>query len=338
MKLLTIAVPCYNSEAYMRHCIESLLVGGDEVEILIVDDGSTKDATPQIADEYAEKYPDVVRAIHQENKGHGGAVNTGIENATGLYFKVVDSDDWVDESAYKTVLHTLEKLVRGPETVDAIFTNYVYDKEGSTRKRVMRYALYFPQEMAFGWDTMKPLAPTHYVLMHSIIYRTELLRECGLQLPEHTFYVDNLYAFEPFVHVRKMYYLDVNLYRYYIGRPDQSVQEDVMIRRIDQQINVNNRMIDFIAEQKLSGNCRRFMTHSLSIIMFVTSMMLIRMDTPESLEQKNQLWKRLHDKAPGIYNNIRYTIMGRAMHAWGKGGRRLVEYGYKIVNKVYGFN
>ena len=96
MKLLTIAVPCYNSEAYMRKCIESLLVGGEDVEILIVDDGSTKDRTPQIADEYAEKYPTIVRTIHQENKGHGGAVNTGIANATGLYFKVVDSDDWVD--------------------------------------------------------------------------------------------------------------------------------------------------------------------------------------------------------------------------------------------------
>ena len=75
MKLLTIAVPCYNSEAYMRKCIESLLIGGEDVEILIVDDGSAKDSTPQIADEYAEKYPTIIRAIHQENKGHGGAVN-----------------------------------------------------------------------------------------------------------------------------------------------------------------------------------------------------------------------------------------------------------------------
>lgn len=338
MKLLTIAVPCYNSQSYMRHCIESLLIGGDEVEILIVDDGSTKDDTPKIADEYAEKYPGIVKVIHQENKGHGGAVNTGIENASGLYFKVVDSDDWVDESAYKTVIHAIEKLVKGPDTVDVIFTNYVYEKEGSIRKRVMRYALNFPEGMVFGWDTMRPLDPAHYVLMHSLIFRTELLRECGLKLPEHTFYVDNIYAFEPFVKVRKMYYLNVNLYRYFIGRPDQSVQEDVMLKRIDQQIHVNNRMIDFISEQKLSGNCKRFMTHSLSIIMIVTSMMLIRIDTPEALQKKTQLWKRLRDKAPGIYNNIRYTIMGRAMHAWGKGGRRLVEYGYKLVNKVYGFN
>lgn len=57
MKLLSIAVPCYNSAAYMRHCIDTLLTGGDQVEILIVDDGSTKDDTAAIADEYEARYP-----------------------------------------------------------------------------------------------------------------------------------------------------------------------------------------------------------------------------------------------------------------------------------------
>ena len=101
MKLLSIAIPCYNSEAYMENCIKSLLPGGDEVEILVIDDGS-KDRTAEIADEYQEKYPGIVRAIHQPNLGHGGAVNTGIHHAQGLYFQVVDSDDWVHE---ETVRH-----------------------------------------------------------------------------------------------------------------------------------------------------------------------------------------------------------------------------------------
>ena len=110
MKLLTIAIPCYNSEAYMEHCIHTLLAGGDEVEIRIVDDGSAKDRTAEIADEYERKYPGICRAIHQENKGHGGAVNTGLANATGIFFKVVDSDDWVNEEAYRQVLETLAAL------------------------------------------------------------------------------------------------------------------------------------------------------------------------------------------------------------------------------------
>ena len=89
-KLITFAVPCYNSAAYMRHCIETLLSAGEQAEIILVDDGSVKDDTPAICDEYAAKYPTIVKAIHQENGGHGEGVNQGIRNATGLYYKVVD--------------------------------------------------------------------------------------------------------------------------------------------------------------------------------------------------------------------------------------------------------
>ena len=129
MKLLSIAIPCYNSQDYMENCIESLLVGGEEVEILIVDDGSS-DRTAEIADAYARKYPTIVKAIHQENGGHGEAVNAGIRNATGLYFKVVDSDDWVNKEAYVQILKTLYELLRGPQTVDLLISNFVYEKQG----------------------------------------------------------------------------------------------------------------------------------------------------------------------------------------------------------------
>ena len=125
MKLLSVAIPCYNSESYMRHCIESLLPGGDEVEILIVDDGSTKDRTAEIADEYERNYPGICRAIHQENGGHGEAVNAGLRNASGIYFKVVDSDDWVDESAYMEILNTLRRFVYGEKTLDMLVSNFV---------------------------------------------------------------------------------------------------------------------------------------------------------------------------------------------------------------------
>ena len=88
MKILSFGVPCYNSEAYMKKCIDSLLVGGEDVEIIIVDDGS-KDGTAAIADEYAAAYPEIIKVVYQENGGHGEAVNTGLKNASGLYYKVV---------------------------------------------------------------------------------------------------------------------------------------------------------------------------------------------------------------------------------------------------------
>ena len=156
VKILSIAIPCYNSAAYMRRCIDSLLSGGEDVEILIVDDGSTKDNTAEIADEYEKNYPGIVKAIHQENGGHGEAVNAGLRNATGVYYKVVDSDDWVDVDVYLDIIKTLKELVAGPQTVDMFISNFVYDKAGAKHKKVMRYKA-FPENEVFQWDHAKIL-------------------------------------------------------------------------------------------------------------------------------------------------------------------------------------
>ena len=239
MKLLSIAIPCYNSAAYMRRCIDSLLPGGEDVEILIVNDGST-DNTKDIAEEYRERFPSMVKVINKKNGGHGSAVNAGIQNAAGLFYKVVDSDDWVNQSAYMQILSVLREIIRDGKSLDMLISNFVYEKEGEERKKVMKYHHALPKDQIFTWKDVKHFRVGQYILMHSVIYRTNLLRECGLQLPEHTFYVDNIFVFNPLPYVKTMYYLDVNFYRYYIGRADQSVNEKVMIGRIDQQIKVTS--------------------------------------------------------------------------------------------------
>lgn len=242
MKLLSIAIPCYNSQDYMRHAIETLLVGGEDVEILVVNDGS-KDKTADIAAEYQQKYPTIVRAINKENGGHGDAVMTGLKNATGLYFKVVDSDDWVDEECLKRVLAQLRAFTEQKGEIDMLICNYVYDKVGVKHKHVMQYRHAVPQNRVFDWNETR-FKIGEYLLMHSVIYRTALLNKCGLNLPKHTFYVDELYVYQPLPMVKKMYYMDEDLYHYFIGREDQSVQENVMIRRIDQALLVNRMLGD----------------------------------------------------------------------------------------------
>lgn len=338
MKLLTFAIPCYNSESYMRHCIESILPGGEDVEILIVDDGSTKDNTAAIADEYQEKYPAIVRAIHQENGGHGEAVNAGIRNATGLYFKVVDSDDWVDAEAYKKILDKLRELAGSDTTLDMLLANYVYEKEGAKHKKVMRQTG-FPVDQIFTWSDVQHFHKGHYILMHSVIYRTKLLRECGLELPKHTFYVDNIYVYKPLPHVRTMYYMDVDFYRYFIGRDDQSVNEQVMIGRIDQQIRVNKIMIDDVDIWKVQNpKCRKYMLNYLEIITVISTIMLIRSGTEENLEKKRELWGYIKEKDIALFHKLRRGIMGRTMNLPGKGGRKISVAAYRISQKVVGFN
>ena len=237
MKILSFAIPCYNSADYMEKCIKSVLTGGEDVEVIIVDDGSMKDNTFEIAKKYEAKYPTIVKAIHQENGGHGEAVNTGLRNATGKYFKVVDSDDWVDQKSYKKMLSVLKSFNEDSEP-DMVIANYVYEKVGAKRKKVIQYDNVFPEEQIFGWNDIGKFKIDQYILMHSVVYRTQLLKNCGLKLPKHTFYVDNIFVFEPLPMVKKMYYVNTNFYRYFIGRDDQSVNETVMISRIDQQISV----------------------------------------------------------------------------------------------------
>ena len=152
MKLLTVTVPCYNSQDYMANCIESLLPGSDRVEIIVINDGS-KDNTGAIADEYAAKYPNIVRVIHQENGGHGEGINQGLRHATGKYFKVVDSDDKVSEDfpAFLDMLEECEKT----GGVDLFVTNYYYVHTDGIGDRSINYSNALPEHKVFGWSEKK---------------------------------------------------------------------------------------------------------------------------------------------------------------------------------------
>ena len=212
MKYISFAVPCYNSEEYMAHAIESILPGGTDVEIIIVNDGSM-DNTSGIAHEYQAKYPDIVRVVDKENGGHGDAVNSGLSYAGGKYFKVVDSDDWVDEDALHKILGVLREFEDEDREIDMLVSNYVYEKAGTEHKRCIHYRNVLPQDEVFRWDDIGHFRLDQYILMHSVIYRTDMLKLSQMRLPKHTFYVDNIYVYYPLPQVRKIYYLDVDFYR-----------------------------------------------------------------------------------------------------------------------------
>ena len=341
MKILTVVIPCYNSEAYMRKAIESLLPGGDDIEILIIDDGSKKDNTLEVAQGYEERYPGIVRAIHQSNKGHGGAVNTGIHEANGVYFKVVDSDDWVDSKVLVRVIKRLKLLEERHTPVDMMLTNFVYDKEGVWHKNVMQFRHAFPQNRIISWDDLGHLRQTQYILMHNIIYRRDVLVRSGLRMPLHTFYVDNLFCFQPLPYCEKLYYMDVNFYHYLIGREDQSVNEKVMISRIDQQIRVNKMMIDVFTTQNWSGldkNVRKYMMNYLNKIMSVTSILLLVGGTEEDYAKKRDIWGYLKRKNEKLYLRLRMSFLGMWMNLPVPIAQKTTVKGYKVLRKFIHFN
>lgn len=340
MKLITFAVPCYNSAAYMRHCVDTLLQGGEKIEIILVDDGST-DETGAIADQYAEQYPEIVRVIHQPNGGHGEGVNQGIRNAVGMYYKVVDSDDWLDTGALKRVLEKLEELAQGSDPLDMMICNYVYEHVEDGTRRPVNYQDVFPEGVRFTWQDLGRWKPSEYLLMHSVIYRTQMLRDCGVELPKHTFYVDNIFVYQPLPHVRSMYYMNENLYRYFIGREDQSVNEQVMVKRVDQQLRVTKLMLGFYrydAIREFDPKLGTYMLRYLSMMMMISSIFLIISDTPENLEKKEQLWKNLKDQDPEMYRKLHYRSLSMAGTLPGRGGRKVSKGLYHLARKIYKFN
>ena len=364
-KTLTFVVPAYNMTEYLERCVMSLIAAkrNDDIEVLIVDDGSS-DGTLEMAQKFEARYPGIVRAIHQENKGHGGAVNTGIAAASGMYVKVVDADDWVGPESLEQVMAVLREEADSTEPIDMLVTNYVYDKVGKRNKHVVNFrhamkagerltwndlghfglAEYIlmhalTEEELFTWNDVHRFHKGQYILMHSVIFRTKLLKDCGLKLPEHTFYVDFIYAYQPFPWVKTMKYLDTPFYHYFIGRDGQSVQTDVMIRRVDQLRLVNQCMVRATSERgTVPDGLYRYMIHFLAIESSVASVFMILSRDPENYEKKKDMWDDIKAHSPTIYKDVRKKAMSRALNLRGSIGRFVIRKGYFVAEHVVGFN
>ena len=335
-KLLTVTVPCYNSQDYMENCIDSLLSGGKRVEIIIIDDGST-DRTAEIADRYADEYPNIVKVIHQENGGHGEGINQGVKHATGKYFKVVDSDDKVGED-FSTFLQALERCERDGG-IDLMVTNYYYVHTDGIGDRSIDYSNALPKWRIFEWRDTKKFRLHQMLTIHSCTFRTSLLKEWSEPLPKKVFYEDNLMICKTLPRVEKMYYLPCDLYRYWIGRPDQSVQESAMKKRYTHQILVTEKSfiacdLDNVKESKL----KKYLKHEL-FMMFGIATTFARLNKTketdadlekmwENCKNHNYKWGRhFRNRTPLVFINIK-----------GKFGRWFSNFIYRLANKVVRFN
>ena len=340
LKLITFTVPCYNSAAYMDKCIQSLLPAGDEAEIILVDDGST-DETGAIADRYAAQYPNV-RVLHQENGGHGEGVNQGLKHAEGLYFKVVDSDDWLDEAALHELMALLRTAPQLDRPLDLIICNYVYEHTLDNTQKYMRFRKVIPIGRPFAWDELGHLNAGQFVTMHAAIYRTDVLRRSGVHLPKHTFYVDNVFVYVPLPTVRTLYYLDADLYRYFIGRSDQSVTDENMVKRIDQQIRVFKILADSHDLQMLRQKSRRlsqYMHHYLSIMLTICTIFLWIGGTPEHYRKASDLWAWLKVEHPYTYRHLRWHSANVVFFIIpGKLGKRICVAVYRVLQRIFKFN
>ena len=338
MKLLTVTVPCYNSEAYMEACIDSLLVGGDRVEIIIIDDGST-DRTGAIADEYAARYPNIVRVIHQENGGHGEGINQGLKHATGTYFKVVDSDDTLSAD-FPKVLDKLEQCER-QGGVDLLMTNYYYVHTDGIGDRAINYSNVFKnlEGQIVTWSQTRKFKMHQLITLHSGTFRTEHMRKWADPLPKHVFYEDNLMVYQTLPHVQKLCYVNYDLYRYAIGRPDQSVQEAQTRKRYMHQVQVSQAAfqschLDSITDKKQ----KRYMKHELFMLLAFAIEFARLNKNKESDRNMQKMWKDCIAFDPKWGRHFRYRSLLFFICIPGPIGRWFTNVAYRFANKIVRFN
>ena len=341
-KLITFGIPSYNAAADMDHCISSILEGSSmapDVEIIIVDDGS-HDETPAKADEWERRYPGIIRAVHQENGGHGMAVLAGLREARGTYYKVVDSDDWLDAAALSTMLDILRGLVARNTPVDLFISNYVYEKVHEGTHATISYRHCLPRKRIFGWGDIGRFLPSQNLLMHSLCYRTEVLRGHDLPLPAHTFYVDNIYAYVPLPHCETIYYADIDLYRYFIGREGQSVAEGTMVRRLDQQFRITRIMMNayHLREDVAEPKLRAYMLGYFEMMMAIISVFSKLSDDPEMSKKAEELWRDLRAFDPWMYRRVRWSLVGAGTNLPGTVGGKASVGLYHIAQMIFKFN
>lgn len=338
-KILSVGVPCYNSQDYMAKCIDSLLAGGPDVEIIIVDDGS-KDDTARIADDYQSRYPDIVKVIHQPNKGHGGALNSAMAAASGAYFFVVDSDDWLDAKTFPNCLEALRQCQQ-QGGVDLLVANYIYQHQDITKNRHIGYQQVFPHGKICTWSQTHFFAAHQYLTLHTNIYRTAILKESGLVLPEHVFYEDNLFAYYPLAWTKKIYYLNEPLYHYVVDRDGQSVAADILVKRYRMQIAASIGCFtafhigDFKEEQpKLAA----YMYHELTMMMTIGSLFARLSNESESEADFENMWKQAEAFDKPVADRVRNHSMAWFVSRKGAFGRGLARFAYKFAHVFIQFN
>jgi glycosyltransferase involved in cell wall biosynthesis len=290
-----------------------------------------------IADEYANKYPNIVKVIHQENGGHGEGINQGIKHASGKYFKVVDSDDTMSGD-FPLFLKALDRC-ESEGGVDLVITNYFYVHSDSKGDRSIDYSNALPKWRVFSWSETKPFRIHQLLTIHSCTFRTSILKQWKEPLPKKIFYEDNLMICKALPSVQKMYYFPCDLYRYWIGRPDQSVQEKVMMKRYTHQITVTEKSfiacdLGKIKEKKL----KKYLKHEM-FILFGISIMFTRLNKSDEADADlEQMWKncKKHDLKWGRhYRNLSPLSI---ISIKGKLGRTLSTFFYRVANKIVRFN
>lgn len=316
MKILSVAIAAYNVERYLEKCLASFADERlcDGLEVLVVNDGS-KDRTPEIAEEYVRQYPAIFRLINKENGGHGSAVNAGMQNATGKYFRVVDGDDWVNT----------DDLVRLIDRMRVLDTDLVVDQR-RTVHMVTGEEVFLPLPSTVPFDQTVQFLDFNgpdicdFYHMHTVSAKLSLLHEHSVRLREHIFYVDYEYVLKTTAYSRTVTFLDLDVYRYLIGNSAQSVDSQNYVRRIDHHEQVVRELLRFATENSFEGPLKAYVDRRVMLILntHFTIALIYNKDRKQGAQQAKNFRSFLQKQYPAFYRmTARRYRQAKLLHAFG---------------------
>lgn len=252
-KILSIIIPTYNMAALLPRCLDSLTASGvlDDLDILVVNDGST-DSSRAVAYSYAERYPQSIKVVDKKNGNYGSTINAALPLAVGEYVKVLDSDDWFDSQA---LAKYVAELKSHEQEVDVSVTHFLMIHEGG-RTETVKYQNYGREPYTYGkvYNLDKVLGDgfIRYFLMHSLTYRTQLLRDHGYRQTEGISYTDIQWSSYPFFWAGSIVFHDLVVYRYNMDREGQTMDPAVIRKSLPQLERMTMDLMDFYRKADMS--------------------------------------------------------------------------------------
>lgn len=247
-KILSIIIPTYNMEEYLKRCLDFLVLPVqslmNSLEVLVIIDGAT-DNSSSIAHQYQDKYPETFRVFDKENGNYGSCINRGLKEATGKYIRILDADDSFNTNNFIKYLKLLAQI-----DSDLILTDYnLVDNKGNILERRS-----FDLETMITTDIVKVLKPVSELEMHAITYRRQILLDINYHQTEGISYTDTEWAFIPLMAVNTVCYVNLQIYNYLVGRPGQTMDISVLRKSMPQMMTVYKRLMQIYNSSHLDAH------------------------------------------------------------------------------------
>ena len=342
-KILSFIIPSYNAQQFLDKCIPSFVNEEifDELDVIIVNDGS-KDNTAEVAQKYCDMYPNSVRLISQENKGHGGALNTGCAAAVGKYLKVIDADDWVETQNLPEFVKLLKEC-----NSDVVLTHhYTINISTGEVKKWMSYPKEFGKAYTFDEIMADWKSFDRSLTFHGITYNTKFYHENAMQLSEHVFYEDHEFATIPCCDAKSIKPFDLFIYDYRIGDVQQSVSDENQLKRISHTEAVLKRFIKeyktLNLDENSAGRTYYCMKAQGLLLSYITTVMLVEKNKKFGRELGDKMMARFCKHMPMTFEmaDKQYMIfrLMNELHISKKTWEKILDSKiYRIIKKKQDF-